>query len=221
MKFQYVISPPFLNRSSWNLTCTFPSDNVPTHLVARRARSAISDCLVLTLVLSLKFSWVFLPPPPPPAYTACVSNWFVSVSGAFDQHYGITLLCGVFTNDLLPSPSHLDDDVVYGFHIYHNVVWLMVSEGQSVCVWWGVGGGGGVYRLVRPGTPTIISYTMGCPYATHPCHNITCILLSCPNEVGWRCCLSHVWVLVDGCWFRWSWCLHILCWKMPHQVYIH
>ena len=46
MKFQYVISPPFLNRSSWNLTCTFLCDNVPTHLVAWRARSAISDCLV-------------------------------------------------------------------------------------------------------------------------------------------------------------------------------
>ena len=50
MKFQYVISPPFINRSSWNLTCTFPSDNVPTHLVARRARSAISDCLVRSVL---------------------------------------------------------------------------------------------------------------------------------------------------------------------------
>ena len=36
-KFQSVISQPFLNRSRWNLVHT---------LVARRARSAISDCLV-------------------------------------------------------------------------------------------------------------------------------------------------------------------------------
>ena len=40
-KFQSVISQPFLNRSRWNLVHT---------LVARRARSAISDCLVLLCV---------------------------------------------------------------------------------------------------------------------------------------------------------------------------
>ena len=41
-KFQSVISQPFLNRSRWNLVHT---------LVARRARSAISDCLVVTVVI--------------------------------------------------------------------------------------------------------------------------------------------------------------------------
>ena len=40
-KFQSVISQPFLNRSRWNLVHT---------LVARRARSAISDCLVFNVM---------------------------------------------------------------------------------------------------------------------------------------------------------------------------
>ena len=40
-KFQSVISQPFLNRSRWNLVHT---------LVARRARSAISDCLVCNVI---------------------------------------------------------------------------------------------------------------------------------------------------------------------------
>ena len=59
-KFQSVISQPFLNRSSWNLTCTFPCDNVPTHLVARRARSAISDCLVILVVALRTYASVLL-----------------------------------------------------------------------------------------------------------------------------------------------------------------
>ena len=65
-KFQSVISQPFLNRSRWNLVHT---------LVARRARSAISDCLV-TIVF------------PCCTYVSSVmmSLWHFSTSG-FNIHF--------------------------------------------------------------------------------------------------------------------------------------
>ena len=52
-KFQSVISQPFLNRSRWNLVHT---------LVARRARSAISDCLVLRAIHQIVFIYIYIMP---------------------------------------------------------------------------------------------------------------------------------------------------------------
>ena len=83
MKFQYVISPPFLNRSSWNLTCTFPSDNVPTHLVAR-ARSAISDCLVSKLSMHARCDGI------------CVSI-YICLNAC---RYNLTYICDCYRNEV-------------------------------------------------------------------------------------------------------------------------